>query len=92
MSNLNIINTKFHGFLILHIKGEVIQQVSNYKYLGVTIDDRLQWSSHRIMRNSDVPTKQKLQFFCPFVSRSLRSFEIMVLVTTSMKGTPHQHC
>ena len=30
----------------LLIKGEVVQQVSNYKYLRVTIDDRLQWSDH----------------------------------------------
>ena len=28
----------------LHITGEAAQQVSNYKYLRVTIEDRLQWS------------------------------------------------
>ena len=57
------------------------------------------YGRHRLMRNADVPTGQKLQFFCPFVSRSLRSSDILVLVTTkflsmtkSMKGTPHQHC
>ena len=30
----------------VHIKGEEVQLVSNFKYLVVTIDDRLQWSDH----------------------------------------------
>ena len=30
----------------LHFKGEVVQRVPNYKYLGVTIDERLWWSDH----------------------------------------------
>ena len=30
----------------LHIKGEVVQQVSKYKYLGVTIDEKLQRSDY----------------------------------------------
>ena len=43
---------KFHcrrkkkDIISLLIKREVVQQVSNYKYLRVTIDDRLQWSDH----------------------------------------------
>ena len=63
---------------------------------------RAQKSSNRnqkLMRNADVSTEHKLQFFCPFVLRSLRPSDILVLVTTkflsmttSMKGTPHQRC
>ena len=30
----------------LKINDHVIEQVSSYKYLGVTIDDKLQWSEH----------------------------------------------
>ena len=51
------------------------------------------------MRNADVLSEQKIRFFCPYASRSLRLPDILVLVTTnfismttSMKGTPHQHC
>ena len=51
------------------IKGENVQIVSEYKYLGVTIDDKLNWSKH----TSNVFKKAQSRLF---FLRKLRSFNV----------------
>ena len=53
----------------LRLKNQIVDQVPHYKYLGVTIDERLQWSEH-------VKTmKQKLSKRMYFLTK-LRQFRI----------------
>ena len=35
-----------HQIVNLEINGHLIEQVASYKYLGVTIDNKLTWSDH----------------------------------------------
>ena len=47
----------------MHVKinDQIIEQVSTYKYLGVTVDENLHWSDH--INNIKFKANKKLQFF-----------------------------
>ena len=51
------------------IKGEIVEIVNEYKYLGITIDDRLEWNYHA--SNVHAKMSQRLFFL-----RKLNSFHI----------------
>ena len=51
------------------IKGEIVEIVNKYKYLGITIDDRLEWNYHA--SNVHAKMSQRLFFL-----RKLNSFHI----------------
>ncbi|KAM4580370.1 uncharacterized protein PAE49_005246 [Odontesthes bonariensis] len=53
----------------LKIKGEVVEEVEDYKYLGVVIDNRLDWAS-----NTDAVCKKGMSRL--YFLRKLRSFNV----------------
>ena len=55
--------------LPITIKGQLVDIVSTYKYLGITIDDKLDWDAHASIVNSRM---QRRLFFL----RKLNSFNI----------------
>ena len=58
-----------HRLTVLKINNEEIDQVSQYKYLGVTINDKLSWSDH--CQSLSKKTHQRL-----FCLRKLKTFQI----------------
>ena len=46
----------------LKINDQIIEQVSTYKYLGATIDEKLHWSNHI---NNIKSKANKRIYFCP---------------------------
>ena len=55
--------------LPITVKGQLVDIVSTYKYLGITIDDKLDWDAHASIVNSRM---QRRLFFL----RKLNSFNI----------------
>ena len=72
--------TKKEPLMPLEIKGQTVDQVDSYKYLGVTIDNKLSWDEHASLTYKKV---NKRMFFL----RKLKNFSIdKVLISLFYKA------
>ena len=77
---------KKNPLLPIIIKDQEVKTVQNYKYLGVTLDDKLKWDEHA---SNTFKKANKRVFFL----RKLRKFQIdPVLISLFYQATIHVFC